>query len=82
MIEDQPEKKIGDLTVRIDREACIGSGNCIEIAPEAFQLDSLMTCAFVEPTEGVAPDRLIEACRVCPVGALIVLDAQDRQIVP
>ena len=33
------EKTIGELTVRIDRLICVGFGDCIDVSPEAFELD-------------------------------------------
>jgi len=77
-----PESNIGNITVRIDRDACIGSGNCIKVAPEVFQLDDEVTCAFKNPLEQVEPGRVVEACRVCPVQALIATDSDGNQLVP
>ena len=47
------ERRIGDLTVNIDRDACIGSGNCIKVAPELFELDdeSIVVFARNAPAE-------------------------------
>ena len=79
---DQIDAKIGDLTVRIQRDACIGSGNCAKVAPELFELDADTIVAFIESTDTVDRDRLLESCRVCPVLALTVLDADGNQLVP
>jgi ferredoxin len=76
------ERKIGDLTVRIDRATCIGSGNCIKVAPELFQLDSENVVAFQGNVAALEGDRVLEACQVCPVDALIVLDADGNQLIP
>src|SRR6187455_1139199 len=45
------EKKIGELTVRIDRELCIGSGNCVKVAPDLFELDEEVICSFAAGAE-------------------------------
>ncbi len=34
----QEDRKIGSLSVRIDRTLCVGFGDCVTEAPEAFQL--------------------------------------------
>lgn len=81
-MEDIEERKFGDLTIRIDRGRCIGTAACVKIAPEVFELDSQRVCAFGESPGKIDRDRLIEACAVCPVDALIVIDAGGRQIVP
>ena len=76
------ERRVGDLTVRIDRNTCIGSANCIKAAPEAFELDNEKICAFKDKPGNVDRDVVIEACRVCPVDALHVIDATGTQLVP
>lgn len=76
------ERKIGDLTVRIDRGTCIASANCMKVAPEVFEFDGENVCAFTEPPSPIDPEELMEACRVCPVDALCILDDKGAQLVP
>ena len=81
-VQDTIERKVGDLTIRIDRLLCVGFGDCIEVAPEAFEFDGDGIVMFKDGIEGVERDRLITACDVCPVDALMVIDAQGKQIIP
>ncbi len=76
------ERKIGDLTIRIDRGTCIGTGNCMKLGAEVFEFDAEKICAFKDPLEDIERDQLIEACHVCPVDALIVIDSAGTQLVP
>lgn len=76
------ERTIGDLTIRIDRTTCIGTANCAKVAPEIFVLDDERIVTFVVPPADAPPDRVVEACDVCPVDALSVLDADGKQLVP
>ncbi len=78
---DIEERKVQGLTVRIDRMACAGFKDCIKVAPEAFELGDDGVVLFAEPDE-VERERLIEACRVCPAQALVVLDEKGNKIVP
>ena len=75
------EIKAGGLTIRIDRDSCAAFKDCIKIAPEAFELgeDGIVACTAPEQVER---ERLIEACAVCPVNALVLLDENGDQIVP
>lgn len=82
MNSNLPERRFGTLTIRIDRGQCIGTANCIKVAGDVFVLDGERTCSFVAQPAEVERERLIEACGVCPVQALTVIDEQDRQIVP
>ncbi len=79
---DFADRKIGDVTVRIDRETCIGSANCIKSAPDLFQLDDEKICAFTPNPGAIEREVVLEACRVCPVDALYVTDAAGTQLVP
>ena len=81
-MDDTPERAISGLTVRIERTLCIGSGNCINVAPEIFVLDEDNIVAFQDETPDIEPDRLEEACVLCPVDALVVHDAEGEQVVP
>ncbi len=81
-IGDFVERKIRDLTVRIDRSLCISTSNCMKVAPEAFAFDDENICAFQESPPEIEQERLIDACTVCPVDALIVIDEKGKQLVP
>lgn len=76
------ERKIGNLTVRIDRLRCISSSNCMELAPEVFEYDEEKICAFKQAPGPIERERLVEACDICPVDALLVFDASGKQLVP
>ncbi|MGH7587546.1 MAG: ferredoxin [Gemmatimonadota bacterium] len=81
MTLDTIERRVGDLTVRIDRLLCVGFADCLDEAPGAFVLDDEGIVAFADPD--LPPrERLLRACAACPVDALSVLDDSGRQIVP
>jgi ferredoxin len=81
-VKDQIERVVGDLTIRIDRLLCVGFGDCIEVAPEAFEFDADGIVAFKESITEVPRERLITACDICPVDALTVIDSEGLQIIP
>lgn len=76
------ERPIGDLAVSIDRDACIGSGNCVKVAPELFELDDDSIVVFAKTADGTDRAAVLEACEVCPVEALTVKDSSGKQIIP
>lgn len=80
-MSDYEERVVGDLRIRIDRTLCVGFGDCVTEAPEAFVLDESGTAVFVKPDD-VMRERLLKACDVCPVDAITVWDAAGVQIVP
>jgi ferredoxin len=81
-VSDVVERQVGGLTVRIDRLLCVGFGDCIDDAPEAFELDGDGVVAFRERATATERERLVRACGACPVDALMVLDEDGRQLAP
>ncbi len=81
MAADFDERTVHGLKIRIDRTLCVGFGDCLTAAPEAFVLDGDGIVVFVRP-EDAGRERLLEACDVCPVDALTVWDEAGRQLVP
>jgi len=69
------------LTVSIDRNLCVGFGDCVEAAPAAFALDEEDVAVFLS---GGATDRerLLRACAACPVDAITVRDETGRILAP
>ncbi len=59
------------LDVEIDRDVCMGSGNCLYHAPGGFDLDD-DGVAFVVDPGGAPVDSFVEAARHCPTGAISV----------
>jgi ferredoxin len=75
------ERQVGGLRIRIDRNLCVGFGDCIEGAPEAFVLDDEGLAVFKAP-DAVERARLLAACDACPVDAITVWDESGAQVVP
>ena len=67
------------LDIKIDREACMGSGNCSFWAPGVFDLDDDGIAIVLDPT--AAPDdKVVLAAQGCPTQAITVFDG-DNQLV-
>lgn len=75
------ERVVHGLRIAIDRELCVGFGDCVTAAPEGFKLDEETIAVFADP-ESVERERLLRACDACPVDAITVWDETGRQIVP
>jgi ferredoxin len=62
----------------IDRDACSAHGDCVDLAPEVFELDD------VASVTGTGPDELmLAAAEACPATAIrIVDDATGEQVFP
>ncbi len=75
------ERQVAGLRIRIDRELCVGFGDCIKEAPEAFALDGNNVAVFANP-ELSTRDQLVAACEACPVDALTAFDETATQVAP
>ena len=75
------ERTVHGLRIVIDRDQCVGFGDCAQEAPEGFKLDDETVAVFAAP-EAVERERLLRACDACPVDAISVWDSDGRQLVP
>jgi ferredoxin len=68
-------------SVSIDPDYCIGSGDCVRVLPEAFELRDDLGVSV--PLPGAATtdlELLVRAARACPTQAIRVV-AQDGAVV-
>ena len=79
---DIEERQVAGLTVKIDRLICVGFESCVEVAPDLFQMDEEGIAIFTSDTNEVDKETVLEACKECPVDALVVLDASGNQLHP
>jgi len=60
------------MRVRIDGEACVGDGTCVEVCPEIFEMAGEIARVKMERV----PDELQKSCREaadeCVVEAIII----------
>jgi len=79
---DIEEHQVAGLTVKIDRLICVGFETCVEVAPDLFEMDEEGIAIFTSDTSAVDKETVLEACKECPVDALVVLDASGNQLHP
>ncbi len=68
------------ISVQVDRDLCIGSGDCVDTVPDVFQLDSEDKAVVVDP-DGASTDAVLEAAANCPVTAIFVI-GEEGDIYP
>ncbi len=68
MAELSPQNRV---VVTVDRALCNGSGDCVDTAPDVFQLDEEDKAIVVDP-DGASVDDVIEAAGNCPVSAIFI----------
>src|SRR5437899_270034 len=66
------------LKARVDRHKCVGAGNCITIAPTAFDwVEGDYSKAEVLEVETVEEEQLREAALSCPTQAIVIEDVDE-----
>ena len=68
------------IRIEVDRALCIGSGDCVDTAPDVFQLDEDDKATVVDP-DGASRDDILEAAQNCPVTAIFVV-GEDGELYP
>jgi ferredoxin len=68
-----------DLGISIDRDRCMGSGNCVFNAPEAFDLDDSGIAIVRDPFDG-SEDAIVRAARGCPTQAIMITRDGERVV--
>jgi ferredoxin len=69
-------------SVRIDKNSCQSSGNCVEAAPEAFDFDADGLGDAGSTAGTLTPARLLEIARRCPALAISVCDEAGNELDP
>ncbi len=64
------------LRASVDRDLCIGAGNCIRLARGYFELDSEDVAVVAEGADASAED-LQAAERACPASAIVVENVSE-----
>ena len=59
------------LDIRIDRDKCMGSGNCSFWAPATFDLDDDGVAVVTDP-DGDPEEKVVVAAQGCPTQAISV----------
>ncbi len=71
---------VNRIRIEVDRDLCIGSGDCVDSQPEVFQLDDEGKAIVIDP-DAAPTDGVVEAAQNCPVTAIFVA-GEDGDIYP
>ena len=69
------------MQIRILYKECCGSGQCREIAPGAFAMDSKNKATVIDP-ESETPEKILEAAESCPCTAIVLMDDEGEITFP
>lgn len=70
------------LTVKVDRNLCIGAATCVAVAPKMFALDGEAKAILLDTSGEESYQSVMDAAKSCPVAAIILTDEQGTQVYP
>lgn len=62
-----------ELSVVIDPDLCIGSGDCVRVVPSAFRLDDVLGVSSYIGDASASPAGVVAAANGCPTQAIRVV---------
>ena len=75
-------KKVGKLTIFVDRNLCIGAASCVAVAPKTFSLDNEAKAIILDTAIDETPETILDSAKSCPVAAIIIHDETGKQVFP
>lgn len=69
------------MRIAIDREACIGAGDCVDTARGVFKVGDDEIATVVDANAAPAED-VMEAARMCPSQCITVWDDEGNKVYP
>jgi len=69
------------LKIRVDRDLCIGIGNCVALAPTVFTLNKDNKAVALD-SSSIDDETPLGAAESCPENAIIVEDDKGHQLYP
>ena len=80
--DSRVKRKVRSLTMKIDRNLCIGAATCVALAPKAWALDNEAKAIILDSASDESDDALLDAAKSCPVAAITISDETGKQVFP
>lgn len=74
--------QVKNLIIKIDRDLCIGTSKCVDVAVKTFTLDNEGVSTILNTAEQEEERLIIEAAQGCPMNAIIIIDKDGKPIYP
>ena len=74
--------QVKNLIIKIDRDLCIGTSQCVDVAVKTFTLDNEGVSIILNTAEQEEERLIIEAAQGCPMNAIIIIDKGGKPIYP
>jgi ferredoxin len=68
------------IRVLVERDVCIGSGDCVDALPQVFRLDDEDKAVVIDP-DAASVEEVVDAAGNCPIAAIFV-SGEDGDLYP
>ena len=73
---------VNKLIIHVDRDLCIGTSQCVDVAAKTFTLDNEGVSSILNTAEQEEERLIIEAAQGCPMNAIFITDKDGNPIYP
>ncbi len=73
---------VKNLIINVDRDLCIGTSQCVDVAKKTFTLDNEGMSSILNTAEQEEERLIIEAAQGCPMNAIFITDKDGNSIYP
>jgi len=70
------------ITIKIDKDLCIGAGSCAALASLTYGLDDKGIAYIIENNDYDTLEDILAGAQSCPVFAILLYDEEMNQIWP
>jgi len=70
------------ITIKIDKNLCIGAGSCAALASNTYGLDEKGIAYIIESNDYDTLEDILAGAQSCPVFAILLFDEDMNQIWP
>lgn len=81
MADSGPIKNKDGFQLQVDRDLCVTLAVCLGVAPKTFELDAEGK-AVIKDANAEDLKTILEACKGCPVNALVLHHPNGKRIWP
>jgi len=74
--------QVKNLIIHVDRDLCIGTSQCVDVAGKTFTLDNEGVSSILNTAELEEEKMIIEAAQGCPMNAIFITDKDGKPVYP
>ena len=74
--------QVKNLIIHVDRDLCIGTSQCVDVAGKTFTLDNEGVSSILNTAEHEEEKMIIEAAQGCPMNAIFITDKDGKPVYP